>query len=134
MNDIMSELERAIEEGCGEYREVEVRVLKYARALLCEQHARIEMLQEDIVAASRLIEEQMEASAKRHKSIMRDLAQVKRDLPLALANIRSKAITEFAERVNKETIIIKDHRGNMGAVVRSCDIDQIAMEMKEVVT
>lgn len=99
MNDIMSELERAIEEGCGEYREVEVRVLKYARALLCEQHARIEMLQEDIVAASRLIEEQMEASAKRHKSIMRDLAQVKRDLPLALANIRSKAITEFADRV-----------------------------------
>lgn len=99
MNDVISELERAIEDGCGEYREVEVRVLKYVRARLLEQHAEIEILQEDIVASSRLIEEQMEASAKRHKSIMRDMAQVKRDLPLALANIRAKAITEFADRV-----------------------------------
>ena len=44
---------------------------------------------------------------------------------------RSEVIDEFVERLHKEKIIIKDHRGQLGEVVRIGFIDRIAKEMKE---
>lgn len=74
MNDVMRELECAIEAGCGVFCEVEVTVLKYARSILREQYAEIERLQGALEAE------------KRHNK-------------KALANARAEAITEFAERL-----------------------------------
>lgn len=77
MNDVMRELECAIEAGCGVFCEVEVTVLKYARSILREQYAEIERLQGALEAE------------KRHNK-------------KALANARAEAITEFADRLIKK--------------------------------
>ena len=85
MNDVISELERAIEDGCGEYREVEVRVLKYVRARLLEQYAEIERLtayNANLICANIDI-------TNRHKDYVEDAERI----------ARAEAITEFADRV-----------------------------------
>lgn len=116
MNDVMRELECAIEAGCGVYREVEVTVLKYARSILREQYAEIERLQETLLKA------QMDAEQERFqcKNICEPTYKN------LLETARSEAITEFAERV----LALRVRKNQFLFVISKGNIDRIAKEMK----
>ena len=115
MNDVMRELECAIEAGCGTYREVEVTVLKYARSIILEQYAEIERLSAENAVYANGVEKVAENYHRQG---------------------RAEAIDEFAERLkaiynSPMYQPTKEHPIKHTRVeLLLCLIDKIAKELK----